>query len=84
MRRYLRLGAAAGAAGGLAMAVVLRVLGEPAIGDAIGAPATLVWRFRIATLGGAAAYWSVLGLAFGWLCVRAAVAREGESLTTPV
>ena len=51
--------------------------------DAIGAPATLVWRFRIASLGGAAAYWSVLGLAFGWLCVRAP-AREGESLTTPV
>jgi predicted cobalt transporter CbtA len=52
--------------------------------DAIAAPATLVWRFRIATLGGAAAYWSVLGLAFGWLGVRAARAREEESLTTPV
>jgi predicted cobalt transporter CbtA len=55
----------------------------PGSPDAIGAPATLVWRFRIASLGGAAAYWSVLGLAFGWLCVRAP-AREGESLTTPV
>jgi predicted cobalt transporter CbtA len=52
--------------------------------DAIGAPATLVWRFRIASLGGAAAYWSVLGLAFGWLCVRAAQPREREPLTTPV
>src|SRR2546425_10940275 len=35
MTRYLRLGALAGAAGGLAMAIVLRVLGEPSIGDAI-------------------------------------------------
>jgi predicted cobalt transporter CbtA len=52
--------------------------------DAIGAPATLVWRFRIASLGGAAAYWSVLGLAFGWLCVRTASAQDSESVTTSV
>jgi predicted cobalt transporter CbtA len=64
--------------------VIVAFVVLPGNPDAIGAPAALVWRFRIASLGGAAAYWSVLGLAFGWLCVRAAMAREGESLTTPV
>ena len=43
--------------------------------DKIGAPATLVWRFRLASLGGAASYWAVLGLVFGWLALR--TARSG-------
>jgi predicted cobalt transporter CbtA len=40
--------------------------------DAITAPATLVWRFRVASLGGAAALWFVLGTTFGWLSLRGA------------
>jgi predicted cobalt transporter CbtA len=52
--------------------------------DRIGAPATLVWRFRIASLGGAAAYWSVLGLAFGWLSVRMGKDRDPEAVATAV
>jgi predicted cobalt transporter CbtA len=44
----------------------------PGTPDAVTAPATLVWRFRLATLAGAAANWSVLGAVFGWLCLRAA------------
>lgn len=67
-----------------AVLLIVAFVALPGNPDAIGAPATLVWRFRIASLGGAAAYWSVLGLAFGWLCVRAARARHHDSLTTPI
>jgi predicted cobalt transporter CbtA len=50
------------------VAVVFVVLpGNP---DAVTAPATLVWRFRVESLAGAAAYWGVVGLTFGWLCER--------------
>jgi predicted cobalt transporter CbtA len=42
----------------------------PANTDAVEAPATLIWQFRLATVAGAAAFWSVLGLAFGWLRAR--------------
>jgi predicted cobalt transporter CbtA len=64
--------------------VTLAFVVLPGNPDAIGAPATLVWRFRIASLGGAAAFWSVLGLAFGWLCVRKAAERDAEAVTTTV
>lgn len=43
----------------------------PANTDPVEAPATLVWQFRLASLAGAGAYWSVLGLVFGWLRLRA-------------
>jgi predicted cobalt transporter CbtA len=43
----------------------------PATPDSVGAPATLIWRFRIASIGGSALFWSVLGTVFGWLLVRA-------------
>ncbi len=42
----------------------------PANTDPLAAPATLIWQFRLATVAGAAAFWSVLGLAFGWLRAR--------------
>jgi hypothetical protein len=42
----------------------------PANTDAVEAPATLIWQFRLATVAGAAAFWSVLGLTFGWLRAR--------------
>lgn len=40
--------------------------------DAVAAPATLVWRFRLASLSGTAAYWTVFGVVFGWLRISAA------------
>ena len=43
----------------------------PATPDSVGAPATLIWRFRIASIGGSALFWSVLGTVFGWLLVHA-------------
>ena len=31
-------------------------------------PATVIWRFRVASLGGLAIEWATIGLVFGWLC----------------
>ena len=53
----------------------------PANPDTIDVPATLIWRFRLASLGGAAALWSVLAVVFGWACLRAAPARSSPSWT---
>jgi predicted cobalt transporter CbtA len=48
----------------------------PSNPDPVNAPATLIWQFRLATLAGAATFWAVTGLMFGWLQVRdVAVAR---------
>ena len=44
----------------------------PGSPDAVGAPATLVWRFRLASLAGTAAFWAVCGVVFGWLRLAAA------------
>jgi len=54
----------------VALAAVGLVL-LPANPDPVNAPATLIWQFRLASLGGAAAYWSVVGMMFGWLRARA-------------
>jgi predicted cobalt transporter CbtA len=43
----------------------------PGSPDKVDAPATLVWHFRIASLGGEALFWSVTGCVLGWLLVRA-------------
>lgn len=42
----------------------------PGTPDAVTAPATLVWRFRVASLGGAALLWLVTGTVLGTLLVR--------------
>jgi predicted cobalt transporter CbtA len=39
----------------------------PANTDPVTPPATLIWQFRLASVAGAATYWSVMGLVFGWL-----------------
>lgn len=48
----------------------LGLVALPANTDPVAVPATLVWHFRLATVAGAAAFWSVVGLVFGWLRVR--------------
>ena len=54
-----------------AMAVVMEVL--PAINEVPAAfPAIVLWQFRIASLGGQALMWAVIGLGFGALTERAA------------
>jgi len=52
---------------GLAVAGLVALPANP---DPVDAPATLIWQFRLATLAGAATFWSVVGLVFGWLRVR--------------
>jgi len=51
----------------------------PGSPDPVSAPATLVWNFRIASLGGAAAFWTVLGLTLGALLT----ARQQAPATAP-
>jgi len=41
----------------------------PGTPDAVTAPATLVWRFRLASAGGALTLWAVTGIVFGLLCL---------------
>lgn len=41
-----------------------------------GFPATVLWQFRIASLGGQAIMWTVLGLAFGALAERVVADRQ--------
>jgi predicted cobalt transporter CbtA len=45
------------------------VLLPPVTGGVI-LPAQLLWRFRLATITGQAAFWAVTGLTFGWLATR--------------
>ena len=61
---------------GLAIAVPLGIVvaALPPFHDPINVPANLVWRFRIASLGGNLLLWSVLTTAFGTMAVR----RERE------
>jgi hypothetical protein len=58
--------------------VGIAYLAWPANPDAVTVPAQLIWRFRLATLGGAAALWTVLGVVFGWASSRSAV--DGRSV----
>ena len=68
-------GVAVAAPATLAVWIVLAAVGLivlPANTDPVEAPATLIWQFRLATVAGAAAFWSVMGLVFGWLRTRLA------------
>lgn len=63
-------------------AITLAYLVFPANPDAIDAPATLIWHFRLDSLGGNALLWLVIGTTFGWLGDRAmagnAISRNGH------
>jgi hypothetical protein len=61
---HLRLPAVAGAYVTLVVVGLAALPGSP---DPVAAPATLVWRFRLTSLAGTAAYWAVCGTVFGWL-----------------
>ena len=52
------------------LAVILLAL--PASPDPVEAPADLIWRFRLASLGGLAAAWAMLALVIGTLLSRPA------------
>ena len=75
--RHLPAHQAAPATAGLWVGLaVLGLAALPSNTDPVTLPATLVWDFRLATVAGAAAFWSVVGLVFGWLRVRAVARPE--------
>ncbi|HEX2274487.1 MAG TPA: CbtA family protein [Acidimicrobiales bacterium] len=63
--------------------VAVGLAGMPASPDAVTAPAGLVWRFRLSSLAGAAAFWAVCGVAFGWLRLAAAGQSPLSSMRAP-
>ncbi len=56
------------------MLVVFAVL--PPAPDAVTVPATLVWRFRVASLGANLTLWGLLTLGVGWLAAEAVRRRD--------
>lgn len=60
-----------------AMAVVFVVW--PSNPDPIEVPAKLIWRFRLAALGGSATLYAVMAAAFGWMSLRAAAPRRADA-----
>ena len=56
--------------------VTLGLAALPGSPDPVTVPATLIWRFRLASLAGTAAFWAVCGAVFGWLRVAAATAGD--------
>ncbi len=61
--------AAIAAGGALTVGIALALL--PAAPDPVDVPATLIWRFRLASLGGNAMLWGVLSIGFGLLAAEA-------------
>jgi predicted cobalt transporter CbtA len=55
----------------------------PGSPDPVTAPAQLIWRFRVASLGGAAVYWTALGLVMGTLLERARASGPELELSLP-
>lgn len=60
--------------------VAVGLAGLPGSPDPVTAPAALVWRFRLASLAGTAAFWAVCGVVFGWLSLGAAGRSPFSSL----
>ena len=56
--------------------VALGLAALPGAPDPVDVPAPLIWRFRLASLAGTAAFWAVCGATFGWLQVAAATAAD--------
>jgi predicted cobalt transporter CbtA len=63
------------------LGIVLAAL--PPYHDPIEVPANLVWRFRIASLGGNLLLWSVLTTTFGAVAVRRERERSGAEAGVP-
>lgn len=67
------------AVGGAVVVVMLTMFGLlPPAPDAVEVPATLVWQFRVASLGGNLLLWTVLTLGFG------VIASQHRSVRSPV
>ena len=60
------------AVGAWVVLVAVALAGFPPPPDAVEAPATLVWNFRLTVVGGWLALWAVTGAVFGWLSLAPA------------
>lgn len=56
----------------VAGAMLVAFAALPPAPDAVEVPATLVWRFRVASLGASLTLWTVLTLGLGWVVAEAA------------
>jgi predicted cobalt transporter CbtA len=71
LRRAGAFNATIAAAGAYVLIVVLAQLGLPRIDEVPGDfPATVLWNFRVASIGMQLILWATLGLAFGWMAER--------------
>jgi predicted cobalt transporter CbtA len=59
--------------------VAAALAGFPTPPDAVEAPATLVWQFRLTVVGGWLGLWAVTGAVFGWLALPPADRRVGPA-----
>ena len=75
--------AAVAAVVALAVGVALALL--PPAPDAVVVPATLIWRFRLASLGGNAVLWGLLSVGFGLVAAEGSRRRTASAavLTAP-
>jgi len=64
--------------GALAVGIALAAL--PAAPDPVTVPATLIWRFRLSSLGGNAVLWAVLSVGFGLLAAEASRQAQRPAL----
>jgi len=71
-----RRAAAVGAATVLAFGIALALL--PPAPDPVDAPATLIWRFRLASLGGNALLWALLSAGFGLVVAEVGSRRASD------
>ncbi|MFJ9826766.1 CbtA family protein [Streptomyces sp. NPDC101160] len=74
------------AGAGYVAAVVIACVFLPGNADSVQAefPASVLWEFRMATLGIQLALWAVFGLAFGWLAERLLAPKEAPAQAATV
>jgi predicted cobalt transporter CbtA len=68
---------------GVAIPMLVAYAVLPAAPDDVAVPATLVWRFRVASLGANLTLWTVLTLAVCWLVAEARQVRPSEATPSP-
>jgi len=66
----------------LPLTVALATL--PPAPDAVNAPATLIWRFHLASLGASSLLWTVLTVGFGLLAAEATRRPQTSPTDQPV
>lgn len=75
----------AAAVGAIVAPMLLLLAALPPAPDPVEVPATLVWRFRLASLGGGLLLWAILIVGFGWVTAEADRRRrvhDAEAWTT--